>query len=245
VGVAPGPITANSDRIHIDVTGAGGHGSMPQGTTDAVLVAAHLVVALHSGVVARACDPFDAVALTVGKVVAGEVANAIAGRARLEGTVRTRSAETRALVRGTIERICKGVAATFGADVSLDYREGYPATVSSEAGAAAVRAAATRVVGAKNVLAPHPTLAGEDMAYYLRAEDGGIGDGGAFFFVGSSPKVLGTGGDGSRGGGVEEAVPHHRSDFDIDERSLEVGASVFVQLVEGIFAAGKSKVSRV
>ena len=32
IGVAPGPITAFSDRIYIDIVGAGGHGSMPQGT---------------------------------------------------------------------------------------------------------------------------------------------------------------------------------------------------------------------
>ena len=41
---------------------------------------------------------------------------------------------------------------------------GYPATVSSAAGAAAVLRAAERVVGASAVVAPSPTLAGEDMA---------------------------------------------------------------------------------
>ena len=219
VGIAPGPITAFSDRIYIDIVGAGGHGSMPQGTVDAVLVAAHLVVALHSGVVSRSVDPFEAVALTVGKIVGGEVANAIAGTARLEGTVRTRNKDTKKIVVQRIEEICRGVGVMFGATVSLNYKDGYPATISSEEGAKDVAAAATRVVGKANVVAPHPTLAGEDMSYYLEKRDG------AFFFVGSAKKGC-------------SIVPHHRADFDIDEQCLDVGASVMVQLVRDLCGGG-------
>ena len=214
LGVREGPITANSDRIYINITGAGGHGSMPQGTVDAVLVAAHLVVALHSGVVSRSCDPFDAVCLSVGKITGGRVANAIAGSARLEGTVRTRTAAVQNMVMGKIKQICAGVGATFGANIECEYRKGYPATVSSRLGARDVEAAAAKIVGPASVLPPHPTLAGEDMAYYL---DGRLE--GAFFFVGSSPVSLKNG---------QDFVPHHRFDFDVDERCLEVGASVMV-----------------
>ena len=80
-----------------------------------------------------------------------------------------------------------------------------------------MRRAAASVVGEAGCVAPHPTLAGEDMAFYLEQRDG------AFFFCGSSPVDL------SAPGAV--AVPHHRPDFDIDERCLGVGASVFVRLV--------------
>ena len=219
VGIAPGPITAFSDRIYIDIVGAGGHGSMPQGTVDAVLVAAHLTVALHSGVVARSVDPFEAVALTIGVIKGGEVANAIAGSARLEGTVRTRNADTKKIVVQRIVDICQGIGITFGATIQLNYKDGYPATISSEEGARDVAAAALAVVGAANVVPPHPTLAGEDMSYYLEQKDG------AFFFVGSAKQG-------------KEIVPHHRSDFDIDEKCMDVGSSVFVTLIRNLCRAG-------
>ena len=215
IGVAPGPITAFSDRIYIDIVGAGGHGSMPQGTVDAVLVAAHLTIALHSGVVSRSVDPFEAVALTVGVIKGGEVANAIAGKARLEGTVRTRNAKTKKIVVQRIEEICKGIAITFGAEIKLEYRDGYPATISSEKGAKDVELAALPIVGHENIVPPHPTLAGEDMSYYLEQKDG------AFFFVGSA--IPG-----------KEIIPHHRADFDVSEKCLEVGCSVMVQLVRNL-----------
>ena len=220
VGVAPGPITAFSDRIFIDIIGAGGHGSMPQGTVDAVLVAAHLTIALHSGVVSRSVDPFEAVALTIGRIEGGEVANAIAGKASLKGTVRTRNAETKKIVMQRITEICSGVGVTFGAKIELNYKHGYPATVSSEKGANDVRVAALPIVGSDNIVPPHPTLAGEDMSYYLEQRDG------AFFFVGSkSPD--------------ESVVPHHRADFDIDETCMDVGASVMVTLIRNLCGGEK------
>ena len=49
IGIREGPITANSDRIYIDITGAGGHGSMPQGTVEDSLL--HMEAACpHSSV---------------------------------------------------------------------------------------------------------------------------------------------------------------------------------------------------
>ena len=120
VGVAPGPITANSDRVRIEVRGSGGHGSMPQGTVDAVLVAAHLVVALQS-VVARNVDPFEPAVVTLGTLNAGAVANAIAQSAVITGTVRSTNEATRGLVRGRMREVCEGVGCAFGAQVVFTY----------------------------------------------------------------------------------------------------------------------------
>ena len=272
VGVVPdgGPITANSDRFYVTVTGRGGHGSMPHETVDAILVAAQLVVAMQS-VVSRSADPFAPVVVTVGKIAGGTVANAIAGEARIEGTVRSTKEADRQLVKTRLKAICDGVGAAFGARCLLQYRDGYPATVSTPAESRATLDAARAVVGDKGAGPPTATLAGEDMAYYLQERPG------CFFFVGSSPNPLtaeaaatsynqqrqnqkdeGEGGGGSGGSfpsspssgaavpriqwdGSWHAVsrrpfgaviPHHRSDFDIDERALAVGASVFLRVAE-------------
>ena len=61
-------------------------------------------------------------------------------------------------------------------------------------------------------------MGGEDFSYYLQKIPG------CFFFVGSAPEkndILST--------------PHHCSHFDIDERSLLVGASVYLNLIENAF----------
>ena len=72
--------------------------------------------------------------------------------------------------------------------------------------------------GAKS---PYLSMGGEDFSYYLQKRPG------CFFFIGSAPnekELLST--------------PHHCSHFNIDERSLLVGSSVFLKLVENSFSLG-------
>ena len=51
--IRPGPLLAASDRIHIEITGKGGHAARPHECIDPVLVGSHIVTALQSIVVAQ------------------------------------------------------------------------------------------------------------------------------------------------------------------------------------------------
>lgn len=217
VGIAPGAITANSDRFQIIVRGSGGHGSGPHDCVDAIVVGSQVVSMLQT-IVSRSVDPSKAAVVSVGTFNAGYAANVISDVATLKGTVRTRDAETKKIVMRRMREICDGIAAATGARVELEYKHGYPATISTRESASSVRRAAQKVLKVEDVVAPHSTLAGEDFSFYLQKKPG------AFFFVGSG-RPSGTFSKGT-------AIPHHRSDFEIDERSLEVGVSVFLRLVE-------------
>lgn len=76
-------------------------------------------------------------------------------------------------------------------------------------------AAAEAVVGTCGIDSEHRTMAAEDFSFFIREIPG------CFFFVGSA--LPGP-----------EVYPHHKPTFTIDERSLGIGASVFVHLVESI-----------
>lgn len=78
-------------------------------------------------------------------------------------------------------------------------------------------------------------MGAEDFSFFLNAIPG------CFFFVGSAPNestvgVLEPTCPSDHEHSAEEILdrPHHRSDFDIHEDSLLVGASIWVQLVEDI-----------
>ena len=77
VSCAPGSVTANSDTVVITVRGTGGHGSAPQGTVDAVVVAAQLINALQT-IVSRNTSPTESCVLTLGKIEGGFAPNVIA-----------------------------------------------------------------------------------------------------------------------------------------------------------------------
>lgn len=85
-----GALMAASDRFEITVKGSGGHGAVPNGTKDAVMIGATLVSQLHS-IVARNVSPLDSAVLTVGAFNAGTTYNIISDTAVLLGTVRTLS----------------------------------------------------------------------------------------------------------------------------------------------------------
>ncbi len=212
IGVQAGPVTAAADAFEITVRGEGGHGARPQGTVDAVHVAAQLVVALQS-VVSRNLDPLEPGVVTIGKIEGGYSYNVIADRVDLQGTARSYSQDQRRLIRDRLQALCDGLAAAYGARIELAYRHGYPPTVNDPA-MTDVAAQAARVVAGDGAGEFDRSMVGEDMAYFLREVPG------CFFFVGSAKPDDGR-----------HEVPHHCAHFDFDERALAAGASVFVNIV--------------
>ena len=77
VGVKSGPIMAAADIFEIIIHGKGGHGAAPQGTKDAVVIAAHLIQALQT-IVSRNTNPIESTVVTVGKINGGYNFNIIA-----------------------------------------------------------------------------------------------------------------------------------------------------------------------
>ncbi|MGA1848597.1 MAG: M20 metallopeptidase family protein, partial [Thermoplasmatota archaeon] len=225
VSTREGPIMASTDLFTIRIKGVGGHGAMPQGTVDAILAASHLVAALHT-ITSRNIDPLDSGVVTVGRMEAGDTYNIIADRAVLKGTVRAYREETRLLIKKRIEEIVSGMEGAFGASIRLDYERGYPPTVNHPAQVNKLLASVEKLVpGNQNELLL--SLVGEDFSYYLEKVPG------CFFFIGSNPEGKGP-----------FDVPHHASHFDIDERALLLGCSVYVQLVEDLLFRSTPRLPR-
>jgi amidohydrolase len=214
VALRPGALMAATDRISLVVRGRGGHGAAPHQTIDAVLVAAHVVTALQA-IAAREVAPAVPVVVTIGTIHGGFRYNVIAPEVELTGTVRSFDAALRKELPGRIERIARGVAAAFGAEVTAEYDFGYPATVNEPGMTALVREAAAQVVGAAGVVGDMtPLMGGEDMSYFLEAVPG------CFAFIGSANAARGL------------AHPHHSPRFDFDEAALPIGVQLFVRVVE-------------
>ncbi len=213
IGSRPGAILAATDSLKIEVRGTGGHGAMPQGTVDAIVVSSHLIDALQT-IISRNVDPLHNAVITIGTIHGGDNHNVIASRVRMEGTVRTFSEAVDKKIRDRIYQIAQGLQNAFGAAIEVTIENGYPATINNPRLFDKLMAAAEKVAGdrARTIT---PFMGGEDFAYYAQKVPG------CFFFIGSSPSGKPAG-----------AVPHHCSHFDFDEKALLVGASVLVTLVE-------------
>ena len=215
VGVKTGPIMAAADMFDITIRGKGGHGATPQGTIDSVVVASHLVTMLQT-IVSRNTNPLENTVVTIGKIKGGQNFNIIADKVELSGTTRAYTEQNRDMIKNRMKSIIDGISEAFNADITLNYKEGYPPTINHDIPTKHIMDAASGVVGA-GAGPPYLSMGGEDFSYYLQNKPG------CFFFVGSAPDkkdILST--------------PHHCSHFNIDERSLLIGASVYLNLVENI-----------
>ena len=215
VGVKDGPVLAAADMFDIKIKGIGGHGAAPQGTVDSVVVASHLVQALQT-IVSRNTNPLESTVISIGKINGGNNFNIIADEVSLSGTARSYSEENRNLIKTRMEEIIKGVEKTYNANITFDYKDGYPPTINHVGPTQKVLKAAEKVVGDKAGM-PYLSMGGEDFAYYLKEKPG------CFFFVGSAPN--------------EQELfetPHHCSHFTMDERALLVGPSIYLNLLDNI-----------
>ncbi|MCY0879451.1 MAG: amidohydrolase [Firmicutes bacterium] len=207
-GIKEGAMMANADQFTVRIQGKGGHGSQPEATQDAVLIAAQTVVNLQT-VVSRRVPPLEPAVVSCGTIHGGQTFNIIAETAEITGTVRTLSMDTQRLIEEEIRRIAQGTAALYGAQAELIYDKGYPAVLNHERAVAIWK---ERLRGLVEVIRPQPSMGGEDFAYYLQQRPG------AFLFLGAKP-------------GHGTAFPHHSPHFVIDERALPLGVEVFYRLI--------------
>jgi amidohydrolase len=216
VGIYSGAMMAAVDDFELVILGRGGHGAMPHQTTDAIVVASQVVVALQT-IVSRNVSPLDSVVVTVGKMEAGSAFNIIAETARLRGTVRAFNEETYRQVPSMFERVVRGVCEAMGATYKLSYERKTLPLVNSVEMCEMVAACAKEVVGRDNVVFDERTMGGEDMSYFLERVPG------CFFFLGTRNHSRGF------------VHPHHSSRFDIDESAMEIGVEIMTRVARRYF----------
>jgi amidohydrolase len=207
----PDSIMASSDDLHVTVTGRGGHASAPHDALDPVPAAAAMVGALQT-MVTRRFSVFDPAVLTVGRITAGTTSNIIPETAELQGTVRTLSDRSRALVQSEIPKVCEHIAAAHGCTTRFRIDTGYPSTNNDATVAPRVLELAGALLGQKNSsLMAEPLMASEDFSYVLQQVPG------ALAFLGACPP----------GVTPDEAAPNHSNRVHFDESAFAHGVALY------------------
>ena len=177
----PGPMLVAADFIRLTIRGRGGHASAPHETIDPIPVAAEIVLALQT-MVTRRVDAFDPAVVTIAHIDAGTTTNIIPETAFVEGTIRTASEATRALVHAGVRRVVEGICAAHDATAELEIIPGYPVTINDPAFTAFAAGVAGDLLGTGAVVElASPIMGAEDFSYVLQRVPG------AMFFVGARP----------------------------------------------------------
>ncbi|MFV5212099.1 M20 aminoacylase family protein [Azonexus caeni] len=207
----PGPVMAGTCGFEIHVRGHGCHAAMPHQGIDAIVTGAQLVQALQT-VVSRTLHPCDAAVVSVTQFHAGEAWNIIPEEVVMRGTIRSFKPEVQESIERAIERLCSGIAAANGAQISVRFEHRYPPTVNSPAEARFCQQVAAELFGAERVLTDIlPSMGAEDFAYMLREKPG------CYVWLGNGP---GTGG-----------CTLHNPHYDFNDQLLTLGVAYWSHLV--------------
>src|SRR5690625_425470 len=208
---ADGEVMAAVDNWEIELTGKGGHGSMPELSVDAVVAGSSLVMVLQT-IVSRNVAPANSAVVTVGAIQSGEAGNVVAQTALLRLSIRTKTDEDRKLVLDKVRTLTRTQAEGYGC--SWEIREGVPGAVLVNDREKTLEAhqIAAETFGEDRAIYPGPTFLGsEDFAFMLQKRPGTY----CFIGNGDTPMV-------------------HHPQFIFDQDLLPRGATYWVSLAEGL-----------
>jgi amidohydrolase len=151
--------------------------------------------------------------LTIGKIEGGTRNNILAGKVRMEGTLRTLNEQVREQVRTLMRQVGRGVAEANGAAFELEWLDENPVTYNDPALTAKSLPSLARVFGKDNLIRTDPQMGGEDFAYFQKVIPG------FFYFLGVGNPAKGF------------TAIQHTPMFDMDEDALAMGVKAEATLL--------------
>lgn len=210
INISDGARMSSCDNFTITVKGAAAHGSAPNDGTDAIVIAAAIIMQLQT-IVSRRSDPREAVAVTIGEIVGGQRFNIIADHVCMKGTARTHSPQVRRKLEEWIRNVVENTARANGGSAVLEY-EYYPGVLMNDPHLSEIARASAVKLYEEDALREHTAVMGsEDFSYYLEKVPG------VFAFLGARNEDKGI------------CAAQHSERFDVDENVLKRGAALYAQ----------------
>jgi len=206
-----GRVMASADEIYITIKGKGGHAAAPHLTTDTVLIASHLVVALQQ-IISRNKNPLSPSVLTISSFQGGYTTNVIPSEVKLMGTFRAMDEEWRYKAHGLITKIATELVHSMGAEIDLLIDVGYPTVDNDDTLTETAWKLADAYMGKTNVLETEMRMGAEDFGYYTQIVPG------CFYRLGVRNEAK----------GIIHGV--HTPKFNIDESAIETGIGMMAWL---------------
>jgi hippurate hydrolase len=206
-----GKVMASADELYITIKGKGGHAAAPHLTTDTILTASMIMVALQQ-VVSRNNNPFSPSVLSICSIQGGHTTNVIPTEVKLMGTFRAMDEDWRLKAHERIRTIVQHIAESQGAEVDLKIDIGYPCVYNDPNLNDATRSIGSDFIGSDLVEETELRMGAEDFGYYTQKIPG------CFFRLGTGNKSKGI------GSGV------HTPTFDVDENAIEIGIGIMAYI---------------
>lgn len=213
IGYKKGVIMAASNPFSIVIKGKGGHGAHPEDTVDPIVIASQFISCVQT-IVSREINPNRGTVVTIGMIQGGTAENIIPDSVNIKGILRSLSNGDREYLKKRLKEILSGITSAGRASYDLKIMESYPCLYNDDEKVENVISAAVSIIGKDNLIElKEPSLGVESFAYFSQKVPS------AFYFLGIRNEKKGI------------IYPTHSSRFDIDEKSLIIGAAIQSKIV--------------
>lgn len=217
VGFKSGMYMASSDELYISVIGKGGHAAMPNECINPLIIASEIILEINklfmqpNSLKGTLGENIPTV-VVFGKIDGKGATNVIPSVVEIAGTIRTMDESWRDSIHQQIKSLVKNVSLSFGTESIVRIEKGYPFLVNDMTFTHNCFEAAINYLGENQVEVLPLRMTAEDFAFISQKVP-------SCFFR------LGTGNKSKR---IISGV--HTSNFDIDEKSLEIGIGLMAWL---------------
>lgn len=208
IGCRLGTLFAGTTEVNIDLYGQDGHAAYPQQANDMIVAAAALIEQIQT-IISRSIDPIAGGVITIGKLEAGTIRNAIAGHAHLEGTIRGLSQSMIERIDQRLREVTAGIAKSFNAEVKIQLNQGGYWPVENNPHLTAEFINYMKENSQVNYQNTQPAMTGEDFGYLLDQIPG------TMFWL-----------------GVDDSSQLHSATFNPQESALIAGATAIVGFLQ-------------
>lgn len=203
-----GPFCAFEDNFEINITGQGGHSSMPEIGIDPIVVASAIVSQLQT-IVSRSVSAGDHAVVSVTEFKTDGARNILASNVTLSGDCRGFHTETSKQIEARMRSIVAGVCAAHNARAKVDYQTSFMPLVN-ETNCTKIAVSAAANVGKINDSYGRVGFS-EDFAAFLQHRPG------AFILMGN---------------GTDDAcaMPLHNPSYDFNDSAIELGVQYWYEI---------------
>lgn len=215
VSFRKGRIMASADEIYFTIKGQGGHAASPHLTTDTILVASQLIIALQQ-IISRNRPPLNPSILSICSIHGGDTTNVIPSEVKLLGTFRAMDEQWRFQAHELIKRTARGIAEATNAEIIVEISIGYPCVDNNPELTDKAWLLAERYMGRENVQETEVRMGAEDFGFYSQQIPG------CFFRLGVKNDIM----------GFNHVA--HTPVFNADEKSIPIGMGLMAYLATNI-----------
>lgn len=212
IAVTDGPMMASAADLKIIIQGKGGHAAQPQQTHDPIVASAQIVNALQT-IISRNVHPLKTGVVSITSIHGGDAFNVIPPHVEMLGTIRAYDMNVYENMVQRLNDLVTNIAEAFNCTAEIEIELLTIPVINDPQVGDRLRQGFSQIAPQLQILTDERTMGAEDVSFFLKEAPG------VYFFVGSANSDRGL------------DYPHHHPQFDIDEESLVIGASLLASAV--------------